>query len=202
MRAHPDLNQGPADLQSAALTIELCTRMHKIPSTRAPTLVCAPEPATSRLRAAAVAISHRSVLFADKEQKHLFLQVGHLAVPPGSWTNFCTLPDLQPLAFLETRLPQPVSLPPFRARAAVTCVRVRGKHAAGNKTLCPVVKEMDSKSIGLCPQGFKCRRCRIDVGMRSDNTRHDSDTRWIRTHTGMGTGPPRRTVPIGWGWAF
>ena len=27
MRAHPDLNQGPADLQSAALTIELCTQM-------------------------------------------------------------------------------------------------------------------------------------------------------------------------------
>ena len=26
MRAHPDLNQGPADLQSAALTTELCTR--------------------------------------------------------------------------------------------------------------------------------------------------------------------------------
>ena len=25
MRAHPDLNQGPADLQSAALTTELCT---------------------------------------------------------------------------------------------------------------------------------------------------------------------------------
>ena len=25
-RAHPDLNQGPADLQSAALTTELCTR--------------------------------------------------------------------------------------------------------------------------------------------------------------------------------
>ena len=24
-RAHPDLNQGPADLQSAALAIELCT---------------------------------------------------------------------------------------------------------------------------------------------------------------------------------
>ena len=27
MRAHPDLNQGPADLQSAALTTELCTHM-------------------------------------------------------------------------------------------------------------------------------------------------------------------------------
>ena len=27
-RAHPDLNQGPADLQSAALTTELCTRTH------------------------------------------------------------------------------------------------------------------------------------------------------------------------------
>ena len=26
-RAHPDLNQGPADLQSAALTTELCTHM-------------------------------------------------------------------------------------------------------------------------------------------------------------------------------
>ena len=26
-RAHPDLNQGPADLQSAALTIELCTQL-------------------------------------------------------------------------------------------------------------------------------------------------------------------------------
>ena len=26
MRAHPDLNQGPADLQSAALTTELCTQ--------------------------------------------------------------------------------------------------------------------------------------------------------------------------------
>ena len=25
-RAHPDLNQGPADLQSAALTTELCTQ--------------------------------------------------------------------------------------------------------------------------------------------------------------------------------
>ena len=31
-RAHPDLNQGPADLQSAALTTELCTQMttHRI----------------------------------------------------------------------------------------------------------------------------------------------------------------------------
>ena len=27
MRAHPDLNQGPADLQSAALTTELCTHV-------------------------------------------------------------------------------------------------------------------------------------------------------------------------------
>ena len=27
VRAHPDLNQGPADLQSAALTTELCTQM-------------------------------------------------------------------------------------------------------------------------------------------------------------------------------
>ena len=27
LRAHPDLNQGPADVQSAALTTELCTRM-------------------------------------------------------------------------------------------------------------------------------------------------------------------------------
>ena len=27
-RAHPDLNQGPADLQSAALTTELCTQLH------------------------------------------------------------------------------------------------------------------------------------------------------------------------------
>jgi hypothetical protein len=26
-RAHPDLNQGPADLQSAALTTELCTHV-------------------------------------------------------------------------------------------------------------------------------------------------------------------------------
>ena len=26
-RAHPDLNQGPADLQSAALTTELCTHL-------------------------------------------------------------------------------------------------------------------------------------------------------------------------------
>ena len=26
-RAHPDLNQGPADLQSAALTTELCTQV-------------------------------------------------------------------------------------------------------------------------------------------------------------------------------
>ena len=26
LRAHPDLNQGPADLQSAALTTELCTQ--------------------------------------------------------------------------------------------------------------------------------------------------------------------------------
>ena len=26
-RAHPDLNQGPADLQSAALTAELCTQL-------------------------------------------------------------------------------------------------------------------------------------------------------------------------------
>ena len=25
LKAHPDLNQGPADLQSAALTTELCT---------------------------------------------------------------------------------------------------------------------------------------------------------------------------------
>ena len=28
VRAHPDLNQGPADLQSAALTTELCTHWH------------------------------------------------------------------------------------------------------------------------------------------------------------------------------
>ena len=27
MRAHPDLNQGPADLRSAALTTELCTQL-------------------------------------------------------------------------------------------------------------------------------------------------------------------------------
>ena len=27
LRAHPDLNQGPADLQSAALTTELCTQV-------------------------------------------------------------------------------------------------------------------------------------------------------------------------------
>ena len=27
VRAHPDLNQGPADLQSAALTTELCTHL-------------------------------------------------------------------------------------------------------------------------------------------------------------------------------
>ena len=27
-RAHPDLNQGPADLQSAALTTELCTHLN------------------------------------------------------------------------------------------------------------------------------------------------------------------------------
>ena len=26
-RAHPDLNQGPADLQSVALAMELCTHM-------------------------------------------------------------------------------------------------------------------------------------------------------------------------------
>ena len=30
-RAHPDLNQGPADLQSAALTTELCTQMMSWP---------------------------------------------------------------------------------------------------------------------------------------------------------------------------
>ena len=29
-RAHPDLNQGPADLQSAALTTELCTQLYAI----------------------------------------------------------------------------------------------------------------------------------------------------------------------------
>ena len=28
-RAHPDLNQGPADLQSAALTTELCTQLQR-----------------------------------------------------------------------------------------------------------------------------------------------------------------------------
>ncbi len=32
MRAHPDLNQGPADLQSAALTTELCAQSSKLPS--------------------------------------------------------------------------------------------------------------------------------------------------------------------------
>ena len=32
-RAHPDLNQGPADLQSAALTTELCTHMTRHDST-------------------------------------------------------------------------------------------------------------------------------------------------------------------------
>ena len=31
-RAHPDLNQGPADLQSAALTTELCTRLARNPT--------------------------------------------------------------------------------------------------------------------------------------------------------------------------
>jgi len=31
MRAHPDLNQGPADLQSAALTAELSTRVTTLP---------------------------------------------------------------------------------------------------------------------------------------------------------------------------
>ena len=36
-RAHPDLNQGPADLQSAALTTELCTLMHLLS-------VCVPRP--------------------------------------------------------------------------------------------------------------------------------------------------------------
>ena len=30
-RAHPDLNQGPADLQSAALTTELCTQLQRGP---------------------------------------------------------------------------------------------------------------------------------------------------------------------------
>ena len=29
-RAHPDLNQGPADLRSAALTTELCTRWAQV----------------------------------------------------------------------------------------------------------------------------------------------------------------------------
>ena len=29
-RAHPDLSQGPADLQSAALTTELCTHVHNM----------------------------------------------------------------------------------------------------------------------------------------------------------------------------
>ena len=29
-RAHPDLNQGPADLQSAALTTELCTHAQRV----------------------------------------------------------------------------------------------------------------------------------------------------------------------------
>ena len=29
-RAHPDLNQGPADLQSAALTTELCTQWYAL----------------------------------------------------------------------------------------------------------------------------------------------------------------------------
>ena len=29
LRAHPDLSQGPADLQSAALTTELCTHMYR-----------------------------------------------------------------------------------------------------------------------------------------------------------------------------
>ena len=35
-RAHPDLNQGPADLQSAALTTELCTHvvMHSLEASR------------------------------------------------------------------------------------------------------------------------------------------------------------------------
>jgi hypothetical protein len=30
VRAHPDLNQGPADLQSAALTTELCTQLSSV----------------------------------------------------------------------------------------------------------------------------------------------------------------------------
>ena len=29
-RAHPDLSQGPADLQSAALTTDLCTQLHSV----------------------------------------------------------------------------------------------------------------------------------------------------------------------------
>ena len=29
-RAHPDLNQGPADLQSATLTTELCTHVEEV----------------------------------------------------------------------------------------------------------------------------------------------------------------------------
>ena len=33
-RAHPDLNQGPADLQSAALTTELCTHCGYFPLCR------------------------------------------------------------------------------------------------------------------------------------------------------------------------
>jgi hypothetical protein len=32
-RAHPDLNQGPADLQSAALTTELCTHVDDVAAT-------------------------------------------------------------------------------------------------------------------------------------------------------------------------
>ena len=38
-RAHPDLNQGPADLQSAALTTELCTQCQNSPPTSAKCLV-------------------------------------------------------------------------------------------------------------------------------------------------------------------
>ena len=39
-RAHPDLNQGPADLQSAALTTELCTHLHVTSNTTVPERTC------------------------------------------------------------------------------------------------------------------------------------------------------------------
>ena len=64
------------------------------------------------------------------------------------------------------RAPPEVSLPDASwcavAGARIICSRCRQRARAQQSRQCVrAVKEMDSKSIGLCPQGFESPRCRI-----------------------------------------